>query len=175
MKNQVYQKSTFKFINDEEYEKRQNRSSTQHNNNESDNMKIILEDSPEMDHEDTFSEGGQSIKEPQEDLEKFANMEKEKEKEHSSCPQMQLSLLHSVPHLASLKRVESAGNIAEESDEEIQLVRGLNILGSGKDLLEINDGDSDHSDNGNYAKIATKPSGSNYNLGSFNIKMPMSG
>lgn len=72
MKNQVYQKSTFKFINDEEYEKRQNRSSTQHNNNESDNMKIILEDSPEMDHEDTFSEGGQSIKEPQEDLEKFA-------------------------------------------------------------------------------------------------------
>lgn len=138
-------------------------------------MKIILEDSPEMDHEDTFSEGGQSIKEPQEDLEKLASLQKEKEKEHSSCPQMQLSSLHSVPHLASLKRVESAGNIAEESDEEIQLVRGLNILGSGKDLLEINIGDSDHSEDGNYAKIATKPSGSNFNLGSFNIKMPMSG
>jgi hypothetical protein len=46
---------------------------------------------------------------------------------------MKLASLHSVHHLPSLKRVESAGNIAEESDEEIQIVRGRNILGSGRD------------------------------------------
>jgi hypothetical protein len=33
--------------------------------------------------------------------------------------------------------VESAGNIAEESDEEIQIVRGRHIIGSGRDLLEF--------------------------------------
>ena len=86
----------------------------------------------------------------------------EKEKEHSSCPQMHLSSLHSVYHLPSLKRVESAGNIAEESDEEIQIVRGRHILGSGKDLLSIDDDDYDQSEDGNYAKIALpQPSGSN--------------
>ena len=174
MKNQVYQKSTFKFINDEEYEKRQNKSSTYHNNNnDSDTMKIIIEDSPEMDNDYFFSEVGHSIREPQEDLEKFAEIDQEKE--HSSCPEMHLSSQNSVSHLPSLKRPESAGNIAEESDEEIQLVRGLNILGSGTDLLEINDEDSNHSDDGNHAKIANKPSAFNDNPGSFNIKMPLSG
>lgn len=34
----------------------------------------------------------------------------------------------------TLKRVESAGNIAEESDEEVQAVRGKHILGSGKNI-----------------------------------------
>jgi hypothetical protein len=43
-----------------------------------------------------------------------------------------------------LKRVESAGNIAEESDEEIQIVRGRNILGSGKDLMGRSNEDSDN-------------------------------
>jgi len=50
-----------------------------------------------MDHEDMFSDGGHSIKEPQEDLKKFADLEKDKE--HSSCPQMHLSSLHSVQQL----------------------------------------------------------------------------
>jgi hypothetical protein len=58
---------------------------------------IIEEDSPEMDHEDMFSDGEHSIKEPQEDLKKFADLEKDKE--HSSCPQMHLSSLHSVQQL----------------------------------------------------------------------------
>ena len=35
----------------------------------------------------------------------------------------------------SLKRVESAGNIAEEADEEVQAVRGKHILGSGKNII----------------------------------------
>lgn len=47
---------------------------------------------------------------------------------------MQLKPLHSVNMLPSLKRVESAGNIAEESDEEVQAVRGKHILGSGKNI-----------------------------------------
>lgn len=50
---------------------------------------------------------------------------------------MQLTSLQSVNHLPELKRVESAGNIAEESDEERQMVRGKHILGSGRDLLEF--------------------------------------
>ena len=57
---------------------------------------------------------------------------------------MKLASLHSVHHLPSLKRVESAGNIAEESDEEIQIVRGRNILGSGKDLMGRSNEDSDN-------------------------------
>jgi hypothetical protein len=32
---------------------------------------------------------------------------------------MKLTSLHSVQNLPALKRVESAGNIAEESDEEV--------------------------------------------------------
>ena len=48
---------------------------------------------------------------------------------------MQLKSLHSVNHLPSLKRVESSVNIAEESDEEVQAVRGRHIIGSGKNLL----------------------------------------
>ncbi len=80
MKNQGYQKSTFKFINDEEYERRQNRS----HKNKNDDRRIIKDSSPEKDHDNSFSDSGNSLKEPQEDLAKFADLEKEKE--HSSCP-----------------------------------------------------------------------------------------
>ncbi len=68
---------------------------------------------------------------------------------------MHLASLHSAHHLPSLKRVESAGNIAEESDEEIQIVRGRNIIGSGRDFVENEeDSDKDSSDNNNkFAKI----------------------
>jgi len=60
MKNQGYQKSTFKFINDEEYERRQNKSTQQ----EGSDRRIIKETSPEKQHNDSFSDGGDSMKEP---------------------------------------------------------------------------------------------------------------
>jgi hypothetical protein len=82
VKNQGYQKSTFKFINDEEYERRQNKS-TQHERDGSE-RRIIQETSPDKHNEDSFSDGGNSMKEPQEELAKFAAMDQEKE--HSSCP-----------------------------------------------------------------------------------------
>jgi len=83
--------------------------------------------------EDSMSAGGESIMEPQEELAQFGAGDPEKD--HNSCPQMQLKSLHSVNHLPQLKRVESAGNIAEESDEEVQAVRGRHIIGSGKNLM----------------------------------------
>ena len=92
-----------------------------------------IEFSPNDDNE--YSVSGESIKEQHshEELAQFAN--NDPEKEHNSCPQMQLKPLHQVIIKPSLKRVESAGNIAEEADEEVQAVRGKHILGSGKNLI----------------------------------------
>ena len=127
-KNRVYQKSTFKFINDEEYETRQNRSTNQ--KREGSQRRIIM--SPKR--ESSMSDDG--LREPQEDLKQFAQMQPEKE--HSSCPQMHLTSLHSVQNLPTLKRVESEGKIAEESEEDVQMIRGKQILGSGRDLPLFN-------------------------------------